>query len=367
MKSKRRREWLPVSAEAAVYGVARLVKLTMRRSNTIRRKRTYVGVLNLVLGIVVVVQPGLAQDKQSANSTSPATSVKLNLLVTNNKGHYVDDIRQQDIEVFENGVGQIVSYFAKEDLPVSYCLTVDNSGSFKTLLKSVMEAASALVGNNKVEDEACVVRFVKSADVETVTDFTSDKGTLLKALGALYIGSGQTAFIDAVYVSADHVAKRQWSDNIMRRRALVVFSDGEDRASYYTQGQLFKMLRQNNVQVFVVGLISQLDATSGLIRESPRDKAVELLEKLARETGGRVFFPMDVAEIGNAMKEIAHDLHTQYVVGYNPVGRSVKDEHKVQIKLVETPGGGKRTGITRPAYYVDSKAPSSQKGNSVQP
>lgn len=347
--------------------MGRLLKLPVQRSKSIKRRQTYLSVVTLTLGILVVVQPGPAQEERSPNSPSPAMSVKLNVLVTNNKGHYVDDIRQQDVQVFENGAGQIVSYFAKEDLPVSYCLTVDNSGSFKTLLKSVVEAASALVGNNKVEDEACVVRFVKSADVETVTDFTSDRETLLKALGALYIGGGQTAFIDAVYLSADHVAKRQWSDNIMRRRALVVFSDGEDRASYYTQGQLMKMLRQNNVQVFVVGIVSQLDASSGFIRESPRDNAVELLEKLARETGGRVFFPRNVEELGNAMKEITHDLHTQYVVGYHPEVKSAKDEHKVQIKLIEAPGGEKRTAITRPVYYVNSKAVPSQKGNSIQP
>ena len=339
----------------------------MQRTKKIKRTKTYLSVAILVLGILVFVQPGPAQDGRSLNSASPVTSVKLNVLVTNNKGHYVDDVRQQDIQVFENGVGQTVSYFAKEDLPVSYCLTVDNSGSFKTLLKSVTEAASNLVGNNKAEDEACVVRFVKSADVETVTDFTSDKETLLKALGVLYIGGGQTAFIDAVYLSAEHVAKRQWSDNLMRRRAVVVFSDGEDRASYYSQGQLIKMLRQNDVQVFVVGIVSQLDATSGFIREGPRDKAVELLEKLAHETGGRVFFPKSVEELGNAMKEIAHDLHTQYVVGYHPEGKSVKDEHKVQIKLVDVPGGEKRTAITRPVYYVNSKVVESKKGNSVQP
>src|SRR2546430_4571416 len=127
----------------------------------------------------------------------------------------------------------------------------------------------------------------------------------MDGLDQLYIEGGQTAVIDGVYLAAQHVADyKKGSDDDRRRRALIVVTDGEDRASYYPEAQLFQSLREEDVQIYVIGFVNELDADKGLIRKSPRDKAVNLINRLASETGGRAFFPQSIAELPQIANEI---------------------------------------------------------------
>src|SRR4029434_2430597 len=133
-------------------------------------------------------------------------------------------------------------------------------------------------------------------------------------LDSFYVEGGQTAIIDAVYLSAEHVSEYKKDDQLAdrRRRALIVITDGEDRNSFYKQEQLFARLREEDVQIFVLGFINELDKEAGLIRKSPRDKATSLINKLATETGGRAFFPESLADLPQIANEIVRDLRTQY-------------------------------------------------------
>ena len=88
-----------------------------------------------------------------------------------------------------------------------------------------------------------------------------------------YTEGGQTAIIDAVYLTAEHVAEyKKGDDNDRRRRALIVITDGEDRNSFYNQEQLWAKLREEDVQIFVIGFVNELDKEGGLIRKSPRER-----------------------------------------------------------------------------------------------
>ena len=93
-----------------------------------------------------------------------------------------------------------------------------------------------------------------------------------------------------------------------------MITDGEDRNSFYKEPRLFERLREEDVQIYVIGFVKALEKEGGLIRKSPREKAVNLLNKLATETGGRAFFPQSISELPQIASEIVHDLRTQYVV-----------------------------------------------------
>ena len=96
--------------------------------------------------------------------------------------------------------------------------------------------------------------------------------------------------IDGLYTAVDYVAEYHKGDE-GRRKAVVIITDGEDRASTHTQQDLTKLLRERGVQVFVIGLVTELDREAGFIRRtSPREKAEKLLNAVA-ESGGRVFSP----------------------------------------------------------------------------
>lgn len=275
--------------------------------------------------------------------------VTLNVRVIDRNNKPINNVRQTDFHVYEDGVPQPVEYFTREEVPISYGLAVDTSQSLRSQIEAVIDAGKTIVNSNKTGDETFLVRFISSDKIETLQDFTASKDLLIDALDNLYVEGGQTAVIDAVYLSAEHVAEyKKGDDNDRRRRALIVITDGEDRASFYSQEKLFARLREADVQIYVIGFVNELDRDSGLIRKSQRDKAINLINKLASETGGRAFFPQSVSELPQISNEIVRDLRTQYVLAYNPTNKA-RDGSFRAIKVVVDEGGSrdKRIALTR--------------------
>src|SRR4029079_16239087 len=115
-------------------------------------------------------------------------------------------------------------------------------------------------------DNAFLIRFISSDKIETVQDVTDDKQLLRDGLESLYVEQGQTAVIDAVYLSAEKLIAQK--SDTLHRRALIVITDGEDRNSFYKQEQLFTLLGKSDVQIYVVGLTEELKAkTKGRAKE----------------------------------------------------------------------------------------------------
>ena len=275
--------------------------------------------------------------------------VQLHVRVIDRNNRPINNVPQNDFHVFEDGVAQTIEAFTREEVPISYGLAVDTSGSLRSQLQSVIDAGKTIINSNKTGDETFLVRFISSDKIETVQDFTDNKELLMDGLDSFYVEGGQTAIIDAVYLSAEHVSEyRKGNDTDRRRRALIVITDGEDRNSFYKQEQLFARLREEDVQIFVIGFVNELDKEAGLIRKSPREKAVSLINRLASETGGRAFFPESISELPQIANEIVRDLRTQYVLSYNPTNKAQDGTFRA-IKVAVDQGGdsNKRIALTR--------------------
>jgi VWFA-related protein len=285
--------------------------------------------------------------------------VKLDVLVVDDKNQPVVDLRQEDFQVFEGDSPQTVSYFAKVDSAVSYGLLLDNSGSMKTQLGSLARAGETIIRSNGPGDETMLIRFISSGKIELLEDFSSDKEVLLKALKTMYTEGGRTAVIDAIYVAAESLRQRKADeDPALRRRSLVLVTDGEERGSSYSKEKLIKFLRTSDIQILIIGMVSELDKEGHMFPQlSAHDKAVALLKELAQETGGHVLFTDKKSDLSDAATKVASYLHTRYVIGYNPTGQPRKDPYrKVRVKLVEAPGRTKLKVITRPGYVVQRQA-----------
>lgn len=282
-----------------------------------------------------------------------ADLVNLQVRVIDRGNRTVDDVKPDPSEfrVIEDGVPQKVEFVTKEEVPISYGLAVDASLSLRPQLDKVIEAGKTIVRSNKPGDETFLVRFVDSEKIETLQDFTSNRTALLESLDELYSEAGQTAVIDAVYLSAERVAEYKKSNEVedRRRRALIVVTDGEDRASYYKQDQLFSRLREEGVQIYVIGLVGDLDKEDGgIIKKSTRERAMKLLNRLASETGGRVFYPNSTADLPSIANEIVHDMRTQYVVSYTPSNKARDGSFRtIHVSVVDAPGRDKRIALTR--------------------
>jgi len=290
-----------------------------------------------------------AQTPASSPEPSEPRSVTLPLIVISNEKRSIDDLNKDDIQLSENGVAQTVATLSLDTRPIDYAVAIDTSGSFRNLLPYAIAAAKVLFQSNRSEDETFLERFISSDKIETVQEFTSDRLLLLKAADQLYVEGGQSAVVDAVYLAALHVAGHH--DGHDHRRAVILISDGEDRASYYSSDKLIEWLRVKDVQVFAIGIVAQLDKQG--ITINARSKAQQLLNRLAAESGGRAFFPNTVTDLNEALNEIVHDLHKQFLVSYQPTNSGKENFQKTQVTIREIPERPKLTAITKTGYFIN--------------
>jgi Ca-activated chloride channel family protein len=275
--------------------------------------------------------------------------VTLHVRVVDRNNRPINHLRKDEFRILEDGAPQSIFSFTEEEVPVIYGLAVDTSGSVRPIFQQILDAAKIVINSNKRGDETFIERFISSDKIEAVQDFTSSKDYLMDGLDSLYVEGGQTAVIDGVYVAATHVSEyKKGSNDDRRRRALIVITDGEDRNSYYNEAQLFQTLREEDVQIFVIGFVNELESDRGLIRKSPRDKAITLLNRIASETGGRVFYPQSVSELPQVANEIVRDLRTQYVISYDPTNKARDGTFRsIKVQIADEPGRDKRIALTR--------------------
>ena len=276
--------------------------------------------------------------------------VNLNVRVIDRNNRPINNIQEKEFKIYEDGKLQQIDFFSKSEVPTNYALVIDNSGSLRQQLDKVVEAGKILVNTNRADDETMVIRFVGQDKIEIEQPFTPNKADLIDALDNLFIEGGQTAIIDAVYLAVENVDEYEKSQksNDKKRRALVLVSDGEDRNSYYSEKQLFELLRESEVQIYVVGFVDDLSKEGGFISKSPQAKAKAFLERIATETGGKAYFPKSSAELPNLAREISSELRTQYSIGYIPSNDKRDGTYRsIRVAVDDGPNKEKRIAITR--------------------
>jgi Ca-activated chloride channel family protein len=229
--------------------------------------------------------------------------VVLNATVRDHKGgQFVSDLRQQDFEVYEDGVRQSIRLFRHEDIPVTVGLVVDHSGSMRTKLPEVINAARTFVQTSNPQDRLFVVNFNEKVTLglPAAINFTNRSEELERAISSSP-AIGMTALYDAV---ADALQRLQASD--LDKKALLVISDGGDNASKDSLARLLKMAEQSSALIYAIGIFDEEDP----------DKNPGVLNRLARVTGGQAFFPNRLEEVVAVCERIAREMRHQYTLGY---------------------------------------------------
>ncbi len=298
------------------------------------------------------ISPAISPTPEPPEETISVTTdlVNLNVRVVDRNNHSITNLNQNDFKVYEDSVLQPIEFFSKSEVPTNYTLVIDNSGSLRFQLEKVIDAGKTIINTNRPDDETSIIRFVSSDKIEVEQDFTPKKEDLFDALDNLYIEGGQTAIIDAVYLAAEKVTDYEKSNNAndRKRRALILVTDGEDRDSYYKEAQLYDLLRETDVQIYVIGFINELGKEGGFISKSPQGKAKAFLERLATETGGKVYFPNNLSELNGIATDIASELRTQYSIGYLPSDEALaKDYRNIKVVVADGPKNDKRIAVTR--------------------
>jgi VWFA-related protein len=287
--------------------------------------------LSAVVSVVYAQEP-------APSSTPVEAAARVELTLAGGKGRAAPGLTREDVRVFVDGVERPVVSFEKETQPISYGLVVDNSGSLRSQIGRVVSAAKFVITQNGPEDEALVLRFVSSDNISVLQTLTNDEAALNKALDSMFVQGGQTAMLDALYIAGEHLTKKAKRDGAPGRRlALILVSDGEDRHSFHKVEEVLELLKAGGVRVFCVGLTGELEDRQAFVRGGGRQRAKDLLLKLADETGGRVFYAEKGGELEAAVGDVVRDMRTRYVAGYTPPEPDAKGSGKVEVKLVGAP------------------------------
>jgi Ca-activated chloride channel family protein len=241
----------------------------------------------------------------------------------------VGDIRQQDINVLEDGKPQQIFTFKREsNLPISIAVVIDLSGSQEYTFPQEKAAASYFLRSivRPGKDSAAILTF--KDDVDLVQGLTSRIETLDRSLdevqhtrrfGTLSSRNQATALYDALYITVDEVLGREDNrsslrsadplDYAVKRRAIILLTDGVDNASSRKLDEAIDRAWRSGVMVFAIGIGDRYRFEG--IRE-------DVLTRISSETGGRAFFPRGADDLAAHFRQIEDELRAQYLVAYAP-------------------------------------------------
>lgn len=268
--------------------------------------------------------------------------VVLHATVVDNKQHIVTNLDKGNFNVFEDGHPQTITSFHHEDIPVAMCIVVDNSGSMREKREKVNAAALNLVRASNPNDEVCVVNFNDEYYLDQ--DFTANINKLKQGLEKIETRGG-TALYDAVVASANHLKQ----DAKLDKKVIFIVTDGDDNESTETLEQAIRRLQaENGPTVYAIGILEGEDHAR---------HAKRALQIMCEKTGGIAFLPRTLDEVDAISRTVAHDIRTQYTIGYKPTTpRNVGGYREVKVDA-HGPKHEKLTVRTRSGYYAGQEPP----------
>jgi VWFA-related protein len=354
-----------------------------------------------ILSVLLPLWPLRAQQQ------APPISVEVkvvNVLATvrDKKGAIVSNLGKDDFELQEDSHPQTITYFAREtDLPLSLGLLVDTSGSQRRVLDQERSASRSFIDDmlRVDKDKAFIIHFDR--EVELLQDLTNSRQKLESALDLVgapqlvrgggsgggngggsgggssdpgdagnggsrgrYRGGG-TLLYDAVFLASDEVIKKQQG-----RKALIVLSDGVDNGSKETLVDAISTAQRADTIVYSIlfadeqqsynpfggfggpGMGGHRGGMGGGGQRYPQENRADgkkVLERISRETGGRMFEVTKKEPIDQIYKTISEELRNQYSLGYTPGPDVTSGYHKIHLTVKQKD----MTVQARDGYYAD--------------
>jgi Ca-activated chloride channel family protein len=277
--------------------------------------------------------------------------------VTDEKGKFVSDLVQSDFQILDQGKLQNIQYFSRERAqPVVVGILMDLSNNSRTHWKNYQDAAMELANTLLPGDKRYSGYLIGyGSEAELMVNTTQDGEKIMDKIRKLKPGGG-SALYDAIYTACTKRSLVQ-GEPVDPRRVVVVIGDGNDNSSSKTLDQIIELAQRNLVTVYGI-------STSAYGFEAAGDPA---LVRLARETGGRVEYPLvnpytDVSgylstpsddgnyaytvgsggytsaiasSIFRSVAHIAGEVTTQYILRYIPdvPADSVKQYRSIEVKV----------------------------------
>jgi Ca-activated chloride channel homolog len=247
-------------------------------------------------------------------STAKADIVSVAPIVTDKSGRYVPGLTVKNFTVLDDGVPRRIETFDATDSPLSAVLVLDVSGSMLYKIEEARRSAHAFVDALKPEDEVALMTF-NSTTVGWV-QFTRQRDAIHAEIDASRT-EGETALYDATGQALKRLKP------LKRRKAVILFTDGEDNRSRLSVEQVIGIARASEVSIYSVA--------QGL---DERTTLREFLDELADQTGGRSYFIGSIEKLSETFRRILTELKSQYFLTYTPrPGLRPRTWHKIEIKV----------------------------------
>ena len=277
--------------------------------------------------------------------------VNVTATVLDDQGKYLDGLRQDDFQVYEDGTEQKISFFSHDlRVPISVGVLIDSSGSMRHKLQQALQTVREIALALSPQDEMFVVSF--NNDVEIRKRFTTNMQEIQRTLRDIKAG-GETAAYDAIQVGMNEMKTAKHNKKI-----LLLVTDGFDTKSHIGSAQVEDILKRSEVLVYAIG-IDDDDNDPLVLRRTRYHIYHYMLGRLTNVSGGRAFrlFTGRNYALNSLAQVLLEELHQQYTLGYYPT--SIPDKttwRQVDVKV-------KKTGSQirhRTGYYVnEAKAKSS--------
>ncbi len=253
--------------------------------------------------------------------------VTLTASVVDRQNHPITGLRREDFELYEDKVKQKIEYFTNVDIPVSIGIVFDASASMQAKLGKAKEALKAFVAASHPDDDFFLVTFNRKAQL--LADFADGDEVLRKMNGIR--PEGDTALYDAVFMGLEKLKEARH-----KKRVLLVISDGQDNCSRYNLRELSKTIKENDALIYTFSIAEVQGGNCGQLCQMYSRRA---MEDLADITGGKAFFPMNLADLEQATAQVALELRQQYSLGYVPTNTDRDGKwRKITVRVLPKTG-----------------------------
>jgi Ca-activated chloride channel family protein len=327
--------------------------------NAMKKRASWIAILGFLVVVATVsaqqAQPPASPPSPQSPPEAPAPVDRQGAIVRNvnlvevlfsvvtKREKLVTDLNKENFKAFDDGAEQEITSFSQPtDLPLRIGMVLDTSNSIRERLKFEQDAAIDFLFNalRRGKDQAFLMTFDDGAQI--IKDFTGDTGDLRDTILKQRAGGG-TSLYDAIYAASDHLLKDSPlppGPNSDVRRVLVVISDGDDNSSNRSRGESVEMSQRAGVIIYSISTSTdwvttgdEKDPAKRISRKYEKEEGDRVLEQLALETGGRVFFPYKVDDLGQSFLDIGDELRHQYALAYSPAGRSADGKyHTIRIQ-----------------------------------
>ena len=239
--------------------------------------------------------------------------VQVTVTVGDGHGKFVRGIPQSSFRVAEDGRPQAISHFASEDAPLELVVAIDVSGSMGPTMPKLKAAVKEFLGTVPSQHQVTLLGF--NDTVFTLTRKSTDPADRIKAVDRL-APWGSTALYDVILRGMDMLGRQTG------RKALIVFTDGEDQGSHATIADVERRLQSSDLTLYLIG------QGRGVTLESLK----RVMVRLATPSGGRAFFTENADALHEAFADLLDELSNQYLLGYASTN-SKRDDTWRRIKV----------------------------------